>query len=432
MEVGIVGGAPGEAPSVLSSTDTNVGQYDEGDVRESMRVLPGWIQPGLTFLTGKPLRGESAPRGRTRLTQCVSASSFLLGGVASAASLLVLAPRLGPWAVAVVPALSVSWLVAVNGMRKLQTVILHHCVHGMFCGCEDTERKIADAVSSVLLTQSYRSYKHDHVTGHHSMELATFSDPDLRFLLYLGFRTGVPKAQNWRHLRRVLFSPRFHGCFMRIRLVQNFAPGGAPPARRALAAGIQGTILVGVTALSLGTGSLMPVWLYTGAWLVPNLLGLQVSALLQFLTEHRWLTIHTMDPAVPYRVRLARLTAARFCGERVPPAGLPRRRAIWAWAVWAFRMLFVHLPARVGVLAGDLCVHDWHHRHGRDSNWPISFHARQRAVEHRKPGEEPYREVWGLAAAIEGIFEDFESMPSLPENWASMSIKELAEAFGAM
>ena len=77
------------------------------------------------------------------------------------------------------------------------------------------------------------------------------------------------------------------------------------------------------------------------------------------------------------KCRLGRLTFGRFVGEPIPTHNLPPGQWLWAWGLWLIRLLALHIPTRLCVLPGDLCQHDWHHRHPR-GNWSNAGYERQR------------------------------------------------------
>lgn len=366
------------------------------DVRESLRRLPGPIQPLLTWLTGKPLLQQQPLFRRTRAG--FLAWTLLELASSTAASAMIVRGARWQW-----PGLLLSWVLTAGAARKLQVTVLHHCVHANFSGSAKLDRWIVEIFSSILLVLDFESYRHDHVTVHHSKKLATLEDPDLKFLLALGFLPGVPRAALWRRLAWTLISPRFHGSFLMARLTSNFAR--AAPHRRLMALGVHTAVLAIVAATDAWL-----VWLV--AWIFPLTFLYHVAALLQFICEHRWLRV--ADPGQPAKVVLARLTAGRFMGESPPPPGLAAVRGSWAWGGWAARMLLIHLPFRLLVMVGDLPQHDWHHRHVHARDWPNAAYARQRDIEAGHPGwPEPYTEVWGLLPAVDAVFVLLSSLPSL-------------------
>jgi hypothetical protein len=114
------------------------------------------------------------------------------------------------------------------------------------------------------------------------------------------------------------------------------------------------------------------------------------------------------------KCRLGRLTFGRFVGEPIPSRDLPPGQWLYAWGRWLFRLFALHIPTRLCVLPGDLCQHDFHHRHPR-GDWSNAGYERQRDLTAGCPGwPEPYREVWGLGNAIDVVFAGLASLPPLP------------------
>lgn len=133
----------------------------------------------------------------------------------------------------------------------------------------------------------------------------------------------------------------------------------------------------------------------------------------------------TMPHINANKVVIARLTVGRFVGEPLPRRDLPPGPQLWAWGRWCTRLLLLHVPTRLCVLVGELCQHDWHHRHPR-GDWANAVYERQRDLAAGCPGwPEPYREVWGLGNAIDAVFAGLASLPPLPE--ATLSPRAVAD-----
>jgi hypothetical protein len=273
-----------------------------------------------------------------------------------------------------------AWTTVTGAARWLQVVLLHHLSHRPHGGWP---RTVFEIVSSALLITSYERYRKPHLEEHHR-SVATPADADARYIASLGFRPGRAKRASWSNLYRTLFSPGFHLRTFAARLRENFVAPSA--ARIALAIAIH----VAFLALVALTGA----WLaYALGFLLPVTVFYQASVLLQLVCEHRW--FHARG-SLDARTHQARLTFARFVGEAPPQQGSGR-----AWARFWLRMFFVHLPARMVVLVGDMPQHDAHHRRPATLDWPNAAYARQRDVE---AGMWPYDELWGLRAAIDEVF----------------------------
>lgn len=178
------------------------------------------------------------------------------------------------------PLLGLAWMLIVHSARKAQLVLCHYAVHGNMTGQKWGDRVLVELLSTLLLIQHFEGYYQDHVRTHHSLHLATLQDPDMQFMLALGFRPGMSKKALWRRLYWTIVSPRFHWLFLWMRLRVNFT--AAPLYRRVMSCVYAAAIVLG---LSLTQGWL----LFVVVWIVPIFPGYHVAALLQFVTEHRWL-----------------------------------------------------------------------------------------------------------------------------------------------
>ena len=150
------------------------------------------------------------------------------------------------------------------------------------------------------------------------------------------------------------------------------------------------------------------IWLeFFIAWFLPVTVFYQISALLQFLSEHRWLRTRRNDETK--KEHLAKLTAARFFGEPYPAYS-----NVFAKLLWCARMIFWHAPCRLFVCPGTLPVHDAHHRHAGTTEWANLIFVRQRDVDAGcSKWETPYMEVWGMREALDKSFEHFASLPPI-------------------
>lgn len=232
------------------------------------------LQEAITSITGKPYRGQQPLFKQSRFTHLVTALLSLLIGAFFSGAIAQSSPLL-------LPLLPLPYLFAVGGARKLQTGIMHQLIHYNFCGNKAGDRLLGEIISTILLIPGFDSYQKDHIKDHHSTKtFATANDPDMKFLLQLGFRPGMPKEFYWRLLFKTLFSPRFHWLFLRARLIANFVT--APLYRCLMAVIWTGIVLLGVAITN--------AWFaFFAAWLFPLTVLYHIAALFQFVSEHRWL-----------------------------------------------------------------------------------------------------------------------------------------------
>lgn len=248
-------------------------------VGNTLRILPLYRECVAQF-TGAWPPGYRPCWKRTPWWHLATMTLSLCGGVAASSLLVAAAPMawlLLPW----------SWMLTVHAARKAQLVICHHAVHGNMTGTKRGDHVLVDILSTVLLIQPFEKYSHDHIRAHHGPKLATLEDPDMQFLLTLGFRPGMSREKLWRQLYWTLVSPRFHTLFLRMRLRVHFV--SAPWYRRVLSGGYAVVVGVGLAY----TGAWLP-WVV--AWLIPIFPLYHVAALLQFVSEHRWLQGYQPTP----------------------------------------------------------------------------------------------------------------------------------------
>lgn len=360
-----------------------------GQPRETMDVLPGFLQPFLTWLTGVPLPDQKprwlwTPGGRALGAAIVILIGLALGVLGLSAT----------WGL--VPLLVVSWLLTTSGMRMLYVVIEHACTHNAFAASPRANRIVGETISTLLWATPYDRFRNDHKVHHHSTRAAC--DPDVQFLLGTGFRPGMSRDEFRRYLGTTLVSPSYHLSYFRERLRSNFA---APAGRTAMSWAYALALFAGLSATELW----LP-WLLL--WAFPAVVLFQVSSLVNYHSEHRW-----PQSADSGRLARARLSYGRFCGDPVPRvAGATLLERAGAWSMWWLRVLFVHLPYRLFVLVGDLPQHDLHHRRP-GSDWANAAYARRDDIAAGCPGwSEGYTDVWGTALDhLDASIRDWNGQP---------------------
>jgi hypothetical protein len=386
---------PAKSPCALP-LETN---YTQG-IRESMLALPRWLQPTISSMTGKSLKGQTSRVLSPAMYLLFTMLWLSLCLILSAISLSELGEQAWAWKVAL--GLPVLWLGAVGQMRKLQVQIGHHCVHQVFFRNRPwLNKELLELISSLLLVQSANEYRREHL-GHHSRALFTTSqDADAALLLQLGFRPGLSVTAYWRLLWLTLVSPRFHATFLSARM--RSALGKQRPLAWRIATGLWVTILViGLPALIGVAPTLLAIWM-------PLTVLYQCSALLQFLTEHAWLI---SEKAPQGQFDYARRCWGRFLGERCPEPGLSLMHRTYAWSRWWVRMLFVHASVRMSCLVGDLPAHDWHHLcsylGGDHTRWMHALNDRQAVIDarpqHPLARQMEQQELWGLVNMLNHVF----------------------------
>lgn len=371
MQTGLV-----DQISHIPAKPGNVAFQDRGrdtrpNPRETMTVLPGFLQPFLTWVTGMPFRGQRQIVRWTPWTLVLCTASEIVFGIAVGGVALY---HLSWLTVVLVP---VSWLFITGGIRMFFVVIEHTCTHHVFSRRRWVNEFVAEAISVIFWTQHYSEFKSEHATHHRVTRMA--DDPDTHFLKQWGFAAGMSKKEVVDQLLLTLFSPRYHVEMLFERL--HYSVSGAKLKQIASPLFTLG-MLAAVYALDIWT-----YWVVL--WVIPVTLLFQASMLLNILTEHRW-------PRGGAKRDLEEVCFGRFCGESVPRAGgLPLPHRVFLWAKWWARLLFVFLPYRLFVLVGDEPHHDFHHRQP-NSDWANATYARHQALARSrsdKYGE--YTDEWG-------------------------------------
>ena len=381
-------------PSAASTPD-----FPMLDVRETMKqALPEFVQPALTWVTGKPYAGQK-PFHRNAFSHILSALAALGVGI----SLSWLGLPLGGSALLLEPT---GWVLSTYGARKLRLTIMHFCSHNAVLTSRAANFALGEAISILTLSLNFLKYQWQHIRIHHGPELLQPVDETYEFVVnFCGFKPGMSVPALWQHLWKTLFSPVFHLRYLGQRLRGCFLADDPKHNALALAVWLAIATLITLTHSGLAFGL---------AYGVPITVLFQISSLLQNLVEHRW----PVPPQLGQKPRRERgeLTVAVFLGEATPQlaADATLIQKALAWIRWTLRMLFYHLPVRALVMMADISSHDFHHRHPGSKDWPNYIFARQADLEAGSPGwPEPYQETWGLLEAIDETFKSLSQQPPL-------------------
>lgn len=371
------------------------------DPRSTMGIHGGWIDEGITIFTGKALPGQgrrlrfSGPKAYLISTAALAASvGFNLAFLNAMEALGWVGLLGGPVVVALM-------VVTVGRLRNQQVTWAHHATHGVLMGTRAANKAVTFLATVLSVSQNEDDYGRDHVKGHHKQRIfTTAADPDAAFLVSLGFRPGMKKAEARRLFWHTMVSPRYHARFTFNRLKS--ALWDAQPQHR-LTVAVYLLSLAGVSALLPWWISLLAIWLPLGPLYA-------MSALLQFATEHRWM----VTPDGPRtRREYAQRCAGRFCGEAFPKREGGRLAYRCAVAIWVVKMALIHAPMRVGCLVGDLPVHDAHHLYSDAKlNAPTPrdlIFARQASIDAGDPVRFAERELWGVFAMLDWVFDGLEA-----------------------
>jgi hypothetical protein len=384
--------------------------------RESMRVLPDWMQPFLTELTGMPLHDEEMPFRWTWWMRLALAWVILMGSLTVSVLLVAAGPAF--WLL-----LPFSWLFTVSAVRAFQTSFVHHASHGNLSGNESWDNFLGELMSTIAWIMPLRDYKEEHIKGHHPrnglLDGNGADDPDLWFIVnYMEFKPGRSRRVYWMQLMWLLVSPVFHWRFFHARTRANLTT--ATWKRRTVAVAYAGMLLT-LTAWTSSWTMLLFVVLIPGIWLY------QVSGVLQVLTEHTW--VRDTSGKLSKREVLVRLTYGRFLGCRTPDSNLPPLKRYVAWMAWWSKMLLVYLPLRLFMLMGDLPQHDLHHVLPMSDPANAAYQRRE-AVRKAKAANldtGAYLEVWGFRAMLNMTFDALASIGRNSELGKPLTYKQRNE-----
>ena len=284
-----------------------------------------------------------------------------------------------------------GWVLVVGAARKLVTTIAHHAIHRTFGKNSLVNLSIAELATTVTLSATYDQYDAGHRKKHHvATVFTTETDPDAAFMLELGFEPGKSVDELWKTLRRTIFSPTFHAKYTWERIKLNF--WHARPYRLALS----------ITWWSLVFWVIMAgYWLIVVvAYIIPITVLFQMSAVLQFVSEHEWLVSKRDDEAAV--LAHSRHSWGRFIGPSLPSEQIRGAHSVIPWFRFLTRVLVIYIPVRVAILPGDLPQHDQHHRKPM-GDWPNACYERYAAAI-GGTAKVPYQHFWSLRETISHVF----------------------------
>jgi hypothetical protein len=353
---------------------------DDVQVRRTiLSITPNkFFQHLMTVMTGKALPGQKSILKLKELPDFVTQIPLISVGIFATVGCL----SFGMPLLATVP-----MLITTGRMRYLQVIVGHNAVHRQVFKTLKANDALIDCISGFLCIASSKDYVPEHLDHHKPTIFSSIKDGDAAFLRLLGFRAGMSREFYWKHLIKTIFSPKFHAIFLKARFKSMWGGGWL----NRMCFGLSMTGVLGFTALFGAAAAAL-------ALIVPATIMYNISALLQFISEHEW---HPDDAAKRLsREEIASRSHGRFCGEAFPINGNIINKTIWT-----FKMVCIHLPVRLWVLVGDLNVHDYHHLGaGRRPSTELIF-AREQAIQDGDPHGMASREYWGLFAVIDHIFK---------------------------
>jgi hypothetical protein len=343
--------------------------------RETMRSLPGFTQPFLTWLTGVPLDGERP------LLRWTPARAGLLGLTQMAIGIAIGALALSSFAPWSIPLLVLSWLTTAGGMRRLDVVIVHQTLHRMVTKSARGDRIVGELVTTLLWRVPYDDNRKEHLI-HHAYP-CSMKDVDTRYLIAIGMKPRMRRGDFHRYLISTLLSPKHHWGFFSSRIRANFTIKHQPRYRLAMS-----LVFLAITVAFVTLTGLWLEWLLL--WVLPVSFFFQNATFLYTMTEHRWWLYEHAEKLTKQQRDM--LTFGRVVGDPAPETsgvGVVGRAA--AWSKWWLRAFLIHAPYRMFVLVGDTVQHDLHHVRPA-CDWAGSAYERHGDI---AEGSRRYTEVWG-------------------------------------
>ncbi len=353
--------------------------------------LPKTIQPFLTWLTAQPAPGEALQDRSPLSFVAVALLQTLLGIVLSVAAL--------QFCPALVPA---GMILTTAGLGLFQVVVFHHCSHGTVFKTRETNIRVGQLVSAILLFKHFDHYKKEHMLHHSNNKLLTEEDEFADFVFNTcRLEAGVDHAVLRRRVLLSLVSPLFHTRFA-IRRIQ--AAWGSHDRRHNLI-GIAAWAALALPALATGQ------WLaFLLAWVVPVTVLLQAATVGRILCEHSFPDADII--ATRGRDLTCHATGGVFPGVMPPAARAGSPRGALIWLGWWTNMLIVQGLVRLVVLVGDAPCHDYHHRKPASRRWTSYIQARHLDIEAGSTTfKTDYKETWGLFRAVDATLASLSRLP---------------------
>ncbi|WP_170930304.1 fatty acid desaturase [Pseudomonas sp. B35(2017)] len=361
-------------------------------IRNSMRPLPGFMQPFLSWLTAKPLPEDLDRVRPLKPMHHIIVSAGLIGIGASLAGAGYLQGSVWLWLL--------GFVLATGGIKQMQVMICHNCAHDMVFKDRERNLRVGRIISGVLMLKPFDVYKHEHTLHHSSRALLTDDDDTLSYLQeVVKLKPSDSISTMWTKLVTTALSP--------LAILRSFwgrVKATAVADNRRVA---QWTLMFWV-ALALLSAALGHFDLFVMAWVVPVFAGYHISTTFRLAAEHTWPSVDVLERrGIDF---ICESTTGVFIGEelRLPQdAGFIRRQALIA--LWLVKMLCFHLFVRLFVMVGDTPCHDFHHRRPRSADWPNYITARERdMLEGSKPFPTNYSENWGYINAVTANFRNFQ------------------------
>lgn len=370
-----------------------VAQGSKGSNAHPFAGLP--FAPFWVSLSGKEMLGRARAWEPRNWGYLVTGIAWLVVGTAG----VVWSLQAG-W-LAGIPVYIASMILIVGGARYFVATNIHMMAHHLMFSKASTNHWWGEIFGTIFLIQSIARYRSQHLS-HHGKIFSTLQDGDAVMVLRLGFAPGKTRRELWLNLIRICLSPIFHFQFFVARLNENLIL--CPRYRAAMTIGW--FTILGLIGYEVGFAILFH------AYILPIVLLIQIPAFVQVLCEHIYISTD-----LPPRKRHLLLSNGRYCGIPLPRHSGSDARYAADLAVWALRIFFVELPARITIFQGSLPEHDWHHRHPGSRQWANGRMLREEELrtEVLERGETDFLEVWGSIEIVDRVLRSISKAQPYPE-----------------
>ncbi|WP_185058266.1 fatty acid desaturase [Pseudomonas frederiksbergensis] len=361
-------------------------------IRNSMRALPGFMQPFLSWLTAKPLPEDINQVRPLKPVHHILVSAGLIALGVVVAGVGDLQGSLALW-------LS-GFVVATGGIKQMQVMICHNCAHDMVFEQRELNLRVGRLISGVLMLKPFDIYKKEHALHHSSKTLLTDDDDTLSYLQgVVGLKPSDSTAVMWVKLVTTALSP-----LVMLRSAWGRLKATVTAPNRPVSA----FTLIFWATTALLAAAVGHFELFVMAWVIPVFAGYHISTTFRLAAEHTWPSIDVLERrGIDF---ICESTTGVFIGEalRIPEGAGGVRR--WAHiGLWLIKMLGFHLFIRLFVMVGDTPCHDFHHRRPRSKDWPNYVTARERdRIDGSQPFPSNYTDHWGYINAVTTNFRNFQ------------------------
>lgn len=361
-------------------------------IRESMKVMPKFAQPFLSWLTAKPL--EEQLKNRKKLKPYfhiyVSFSVLLIGVSVSSVGYISKSYFF----------MLLGFILSTSGVKQLQVMICHNCAHDMVFSEKKNNRILGEFISIFLFLKPFSLYKNEHILHHDPKKLLTDDDDTQTFLKYfVGIKANDSVHKMWLKLFYSAFSPFkiINSIYLRVRQVIMFW-------------GISSFCSISLLVLtSLATIIFNCFDVFFFSWLLPVFVGYHISSTFRLAAEHTWPEPDILEKRGVHFITDS--TTSVFIGEELKLKDENKVFSnIFRKLFWLAKMLTYHLFVRVFIMVGDTPCHDFHHRRPKSSEWPNYISAREIDLrEGCKPFPKNYIDSWGYAHTVTNNFKSFKN-----------------------